>query len=215
MNAITFWTANHVAGTMLVLSVASGLGAYQYMLVRDKNGPIIFGQPPREWLRLVHEHPRPWRVATISFICAALGTTLGLALLALSLRDAGDPGFSAAGILAFAFGAVLWIIVLAARLSIDPWAGKVLAARGDVPDLYEPISRWNGVLFIIFTILAFGGVTAFGGAILATSLLPHWLGWATIVYSVLGLALLAITRDSLPIMHHTTPLVMGILLLLA
>lgn len=120
MNAIAFWTASHIAGAILVLSVASGLGIYQYMLVRDKNGPIIFGQSPREWLRLVHEHPRPWRVATIAFICATLGTTLGLTLLATLLHGAGDPGFSAVGLLAFAFGAVLWIIVLAARLSIDP-----------------------------------------------------------------------------------------------
>lgn len=52
-------------------------------------------------------------------------------------------------------------------------------------------------------------------AILATSLLPHWLGWATVIYSLLGLALLAITRDSLPVMHYSVPLVMGILLLLA
>jgi hypothetical protein len=36
-----------VTGMVLVLSVVSRLGAYQYMLVRDKNGPIIFGQPLR------------------------------------------------------------------------------------------------------------------------------------------------------------------------
>ncbi|HEX9413097.1 MAG TPA: hypothetical protein VF916_06295 [Ktedonobacterales bacterium] len=210
-----FWTASHVTGMVLVLSVVSGLGAYQYMLVRDKNRPIIFGQPPHEWLRLVHEHPRPWRVATISFMCATLGTTLGLAVLALLLQRAGDPGFSAAGVLAFAFGAVLWIINLAARLSIDPWAGNEQAATGNVPSIYEPTSRWNGVLFVIFTLLTFSGVTAFGAAILATSLLPHWLGWAAIIYSVLGLAQLALTRDSLPALHSTMPLVMGIALLAA
>jgi hypothetical protein len=48
--------------------------------------------------------------------------------------------------------------------------------------------------------------------ILATSL-PHWLGWAATLYSLAGLALLALTRDSLPALHSTVPLVMGIVLL--
>lgn len=215
MDALAFWTAKHVTGGVLLLSVVSGLGAYQYMLVRDKNGPIIFGQPPREWLRLVHKHPRPWRWATIAFMCAALATPVGLALLSMLLRSAGDPGFSAAGLLTFAAGTILWVIVLAARLSIDPWAGRELAATSAVPNMYEPISQWNGVLFAIFTILAFGGMTAFGAAILATSLLPHWLGWSAIIYSVLGLAQFALTRDSLPALHSTLPLMVGIVLLVA
>jgi hypothetical protein len=123
-------------------------------------------------------------VATVSFMCATLGTALGLGMLTLLLQRAGDPGYSAAGVLALAIGAVLWISNLAARLSIDPWAGKEPAATGIVPSIYEPLSRCNGVLFAIFTILTFSGVTAFGEAILATSLLPHWLGWAAIVLLV-------------------------------
>ena len=43
---------------------------------------------------------------------------------------------------------------------------------------------------------------------------PHWLGWAAIIYSALGLIILAITRDALPIMHHLMPLVFGIILVL-
>jgi hypothetical protein len=117
-------------------------------------------------------------------------------------------------LLAFAVGTVLWVILLASRLAVDPWAGKELAATGAIPDAYAPISRWNGALFAIFSYLAFGGVLAFGGAILATNLLPHWLGWATIIYSLGGLAIHTITHDSLPVMHHLMPLVIGIALLL-
>jgi hypothetical protein len=214
MGARAFWTVDHIAGLVLLLSAISALGAYQYMYVRDKHGPVIFGQPTREWLRLVHDHPRPWRAGTISFISAILGTTIGLDLLAIVLRHGGDPGFAEVGLLTFAIGAVFWVIILAARISVDPWAGKELAANSAVPELYEPVTRWNGTMFVIFTILAFAGVMMFGEAILSTSLLPHWLGWATIVYSVLGLLLLAVTRDVLPIMHHLMPLVIGIALLL-
>lgn len=214
MGAGAYWTADHIAGAVLVVGAVCALGAYQYMFVRDKHGPVIFGQPTREWLRLVHEHPRPWRAGTISFICAILGTTIGLDLLSIVMRRGGDPGFAEVGLLTFALGAVFWVIILAARISVEPWAGKELAAHSVVPALYEPVARWNGTLFVFFTILAFAGVVLFGAAILSTSLLPHWLGWATIGYSALGLLLLASTRDSLPVMHHLMPLVIGIVLLL-
>ncbi|HEU5439092.1 MAG TPA: hypothetical protein VFU88_07360 [Ktedonobacterales bacterium] len=215
MNGDVFWTASHVAGTVLMLSVLVAPGAALYMLVKDKNGPAIFGQPPHEWLRLVHDHPRPWRWATLSFLGAILVTLFGLVLLAGLLRDARDPGFSAVGLAAFAVGAVLWVIHLAARLTIDPWAGKELLATGAIPQAYAPISRWNGSLFSIFSILAFGGMLLFGAAILATPLLPAWLGWATVIYSLAGLALHTITGDSLPAMHHVMPLVIGLVLLLS
>lgn len=214
MNGYEILTAPHVTGVLLILATIFAPGISLYMRVKDKNGPMIFGQPPHEWLRLVHEHPRPWRWATISFIGAILVTLFGLDLLSGLLRDAGDPGFSEVGLLAFAFGAMLWVIVLAARLAVDPWAGKELAATGAIPDVYTALSTWNGALFAIFSYLAFGGVLAFGGAILATNLLPHWLGWATIIYSLGGLAIHTITHDSLPVMHHMMPLIIGIMLLL-
>lgn len=213
MNSSVIWTANHVTGIVLALSVVFAPGIALYMRVRDKHGPIIFGQPPREWLRLIHEHPRPWRWATLSFIGAILTTLFGLDLLSDLLRDAGDPGFSGIGLIAFAFGAVLWVIQLAARIAIEPWAGKELAATGVVPDTYTAISHWNGALFGIFSYLAFAGVLAFGAAILATPFLPQWLGWVTIIYSLAGLAIQTITHDSLPIMHHLMPTVIGVVLL--
>lgn len=214
MNGNVIWTANQITGSILALSIIFAPGISLYMQVKDKSGPIIFGQPPHEWLRLVHQHPRPWRWATLSFIGAILTTLIGLALLAGLLRGAGDPGFSQVGLLAFALGALPWIIVLAARLTIDPWAGKEMLAKGVIPDVYTALGKWNGAMFVIFTILAFAGVMSFGAAILATTLLPHWLGWATLIYSLAGLAILAITRDSLPIMHHLMPFVIGIILLL-
>lgn len=85
-----------------------------------------------------------------------------------------------------------------------------------LPDTYAV--AWSRVIMAATQLKlfeAFGGMLVFGAAILATSLLPHWLGWATILYSLAGLAHLALTRDSLPIPHQLMPLVMGIVLLLA
>jgi hypothetical protein len=209
------WSANHATAILLMLNILFAPGIALYMRVKDKHGPIIFGQPPREWLRLVHEHPRPWHWATLSFVGAMLVTLFGLTLLACLLRTAGDPGFANVGLVAFAVGAVLWITHLAARLTVDPWAGEELATTGEIPRAYAPLRVWNGALFAIFSYLAFAGVLLFGAAILATPLLPHWLGWITIIYSVGGLAIHTITRDSLPIMHHLMPFLTGVVLLLS
>ena len=214
MPGIAYLTPAHVAGILLILPIIFAPGVALYMRVKDKGGPIIFGQPPREWLRLVHEHPRAWFWATVSFMAAILIITGGLVLLAGQLRRAGDPGFADMGLLAFAIGAVLWVVHLAARLSVDPWAGNELAAKGSVPEVFTALSRWNWALYIIFMVLAFDGMLLFGGAILVTGLLPPWLGWATIAYSAAGLGILAAARDALPIMHHLMPLVIGITLLL-
>ena len=213
MPGIAYLTPAHVTGILLILPIFFAPGVALYMRVKDKGGPVIFGQPPREWLRLVHEHPRAWFWATLSFIGAILIITGGLVLLAGLLRRAGDPGYADVGLVAFVIGAVLWVVHLAARISVDPWAGNELAAKGVVPEVFTAIGRWNWALYIIFMILAFVGMLLFGGAILATGLLPPWLGWATIIYSAVGLLILAVARDALPIMHHLMPLVIGIVLL--
>ncbi|MGE5333300.1 MAG: hypothetical protein ACM3N4_01245 [Nitrososphaerota archaeon] len=213
MNGYEIWTAGHMTGVVLILGVLFAPGAALSMLVKDKNGPMIFGQPPHEWLRLVHEHPRPWFWATLSFLGGILLTLFGLDLLAGLLRGAGDPGFSEIGLVAFAFGAVLWVVYLAARLTVDPWAGKELAATGAIPESYTAISHWQGALFAVFSYLCFGGILLFGVAILATPLLPQWLGWVTLIYSLGGLIIHTVTHDSLPAMHHLMPILIGIVLL--
>ncbi|HEU0027909.1 MAG TPA: hypothetical protein VFQ25_12395 [Ktedonobacterales bacterium] len=176
---------------------------------------MIFGQPPREWLRLVFEHQALWRRATLLFITGVITTLLGLTLLGSLFRGAGDPGFSQVGLLAFAFGAVMWVINLAARLTVDPWAAKEMAATGKIPEVYTPITAWTGALFVVYTILTFTALALYGGAALATSLLPGWVGWASIIYGLAGLLLLAASRDAPPFLHYLMPILLGILLLLS
>ena len=209
------WAPQHVAGVTLIVGCALLLaGATLYTFVRDPDGPVIFGQPTREWLRLVHEHETYWRAATLLFICGVVMTTASLVLFTQLLRAAGDPGFSQVALFAFAFGAMPWVINLAARLTVDPWAGNALATTGSVPEAYAPISLWTGALFIIYTILSFVGLMLYGGAILSTHMLPQWSGWLAIVYGAAGLGIFAIAHDAPPFMHYLTPIVFGVLLLL-
>lgn len=215
MLSSTFWTQSRFTGIALIVGcLVFGGGGWLYWPIKDEKGAFIFGLPPREWLRLVFAHPRLWRWATILFISGVVVTVLGLAMFTRLLQDAGDRTFSQLGLIAFAFGAVLWVIHLAFRLSIDPWAAQETAKTAMMPDFYVPLTRWTGILFVIYTVLAFSALAAYGGAVLSTGVLPHWVGWISIVYGLAGLGLLGLTGDSLPVLHHLMPLLMGILLLL-
>jgi hypothetical protein len=84
-----------------------------------------------------------------------------------------------------------------------------------VPDFYVQLTLWTQPLFVIYTILAFSALAAYGGAILFTRVLPHWVGWFSIVYGLAGLALAGVTAGNAPpFLHHLMPILMGVLLLL-
>ena len=209
----TFWTQRHFTGLALILgALLFEIGAG--MPLRDKKGTFIYGLPPREWLRVIFDHPVLWQWANILFISGVVVTILGLAMFSSLLRDAGDRTFSQVGLIAFVFGAVLWVISLAFRLSIDPWAAQETARTAVLPEFYVPLTRWTGVLFVIYTILAFSALAAYGASVLSTHVLPQWVGWVSIVYSLAGLGLLGFTGDAPPLLHHLMPILIGILLLL-
>ncbi len=211
----TLWTEPRFTGLALILgALLFGFGGGLYTAVRDTKGNLIFGLPPREWLRVVFDHPRLWQWATILFISGVIVTILGLAMLTTLFWDSGDRAFSPLGLIAFAFGAVLWVIHLAFRLRIDPWAAQETARTAVLPEFYVPLTLWTHALFVIYTVLAFSAMVAYGGAVLTTHVLPQWAGWTTIVYSLAGLGLLAFTGDAPPFLHHLMPLLIGILLLL-
>lgn len=207
-------TMPRIAGALLILGAILALaGAGVATLAKDRDGPVIWGQPPSEWLRLVFEHQKAWRWGAILWIAGMVVTLLGLPPLTNLLGAAGDPGFAQAGLLAFSFAITLWVIGLSFRASVDIWAARTAAATHSVPETYAPLSAWSGAQFVIFTVTAFVALAIYGGAILATSLLPHWAGWASIIFALGGLAHLALTRDSYPVSHHVMLIVIGVLLL--
>jgi len=209
----TFWTQRRFTGITLIVGCLLFLAGTP-MPLTDTKGNFIYGLPPQEWLRVIFDHPVLWQWANILFISGVVVTILGLAMLTSLLRDAGDRTFSQLGLIAFAFGAVLWVIILAFRLSIDPWAAQETAKTAVLPEFYVPLTRWTGVLFVIYTVLAFSALAAYGGAVLSTHVLPQWVGWLCIVYGLAGLGSLGFTGDAPPLLHHLMPIVIGILLLL-
>jgi len=216
----TFWTWRPFTGIVLILGGVLFQGSAWIPLtigpptpLTDSKGTFIYLLPPQEVLGVVLHHQALWWWTNAFFMGSTIVTMLGLALLTMLLWQAGDPIFSHLGLILFVLAATLWLIQRAVPLSIDPWAAQELTRTGVMPGYYVPLTLWTQTLFAIYTLLAYCALAAYGGAMLSTRLLPRWMGWLTIVYSLAGLVLLGVTGDVPPFLYYLLPVVMGILLL--
>lgn len=131
-----------------------------------------------------------------SFIMlAVILTAVGFVLMERLLETHGEELFARIGSTAFLLAAVLLVI-----------AEVVGLRRG------EPI---YGLIFA-YVVLAFIGQAVLGVSMLGTDLLPRWIGWAAIAWSLGWLALLVIVSTGdvyFPVLHHVIPLAVGVSLL--
>ncbi len=216
----TFWTWRPFTGIALILGGVLFLGSAWIPLtlgpptpLTDSKGTFIYQLSPQATLDVVLHHQTLWWWTNTFFMGSTLVTLLGLALFTTLLREAGDRIFSHLGLILFVLAATLWLIQRAVPLSIDPWAAQELARTGVMPDYYVPLTLWTQALFVIYTLLAYCALVAYGGAMLSTRVLPKFMGWLAIVYGLAGLGLMGATGDVPPFLYYLLPIVMGLLLL--
>lgn len=216
----TLWAWRTFTGIVLLLGGVLFQGSAWIPLtigpptpLTDNKGTAIYSLPSKALLEVVLQHQTLWWWTNACFIGSTLVTLLGLALLTTLLRQAGDRIFSHLGLILFVLAATLWVIQRAVPLSIDPWSAQELARTGLLPDYYVPLTLWTQALFVIYTLLAYGALVAYGAAILSTGVLPRWMGWLALVYGLAGLGLMGFTGNAPPFLYYLLPLVMGIVLL--
>ncbi len=130
-----------------------------------------------------------------SMIAAFVVAALGISLLEIVLREAGETVLAHLGATAFLIGAVIGIIVEA----------SVLSTQGPMPALTVVTVA---VLFVAEAIL--------GGSLVASNLLPAWIGWTVVVWNIGWLVVFAIAKPDdiyYPILHFFPLLLIGITLL--
>lgn len=132
-----------------------------------------------------------------SFILAAVViTAIGFVLLAGALHNSSGRVLAIVGATTYLFGGVLLVTaeVLQPALGYDKLYGLV----------------------VIYVVMAFLAQAALGVALLQSSVVAAWIGWATIVWNIAWLVALPMLSPSdiyFPILHHVMPLVIGIVLL--
>ncbi len=210
----TFWTQRRFTGIILILGCVLYIAAVGFM-PRDTQGNFMVTLPARAALLLIAAQPSLFQWSISLFIGGTIVTPLGFALLTRLLWDAGDRIFSQLALITSLFGAALLVIYAALFLGISPLAAQETARTGVVPGYYLPFNSTTQPLFVMYTILTFSALAVYGGAVLSTRVLPHWVGWLAIVYGLLGLVSAGFVGGNVPpLVHYLLPMVMGILLLL-
>jgi hypothetical protein len=217
MKQYVFWTNRRFAGVVLLLGVLLfGSGTAMSVFLVDAKGTSIFLLPFQQGLRVIATHSLLWQWMNLLQMSGTVVTIIGLVFLTGVLRDAGNRTGSQIGLIAFLFSAVLWIIIVAFRLSVSLWVAQA-PIKAAIPGFYEPLYLWIEVLlFTISIILAFCAIAAYAGGLLATAVLPRWAGWITLAYAVAGLGLVVFAGAALvpPELAYLVFAFLGVLLLL-
>ena len=129
-----------------------------------------------------------------SFLMAAvILTAIGFVLLEGHFHNTDGRVLARTGATAYLFAGI--VLVAAEGLSLSPGFEN--------PGL---------ALFAICVVLAFLAQAGIGGALLQAGLLARWIGWVTILWSLVWLVVLpVITPEDIyfPILHHLMPLLIG------
>ncbi len=205
---------HRLTGALLILAgIPFAIGA-TLPVVGEKGNNRIFTLPVREHLQWVADNAATWRWANIFMGTVAVATLAALTVLSTILEGEGERTLSRLGLLGWLLAAVLWTVFSAFRAIISVRAAQQMVDTGTVPQYYEPLAEWGFALFYIYAVVGFLALVAYGGSLLQVGLLPAWVGWATIVFSVAMLVLLLIMGDTLPAFHYFPPLLIGISLLM-
>jgi hypothetical protein len=214
MVASDLFNEYRVTGMLLIMAFISFAIGGTLPVVGEKGNARIFTLPVREHLQAVANNAIVWRWANVFMGAAAVLLLAGLWLLTAMLVRAGERVFSRLGLVAMLVATVLWVVFSAFRAIITVRAAEEMTATGAAPASYESLAQWGFRLFFIYAVLGFLALTAYGVSLLQVGLLPGWVGWATIVFSVALLILMFIMGDTLPGFHYLPGLLIGILLLI-
>jgi len=211
-----FFNEYRLTGILLILAFVSFAIGATLPIVGERGNAGIFTLPVREHLLAVADNAAAWRWANIFMGAAAVILLAGLTMLSTILEGENERILSRLGLMGFLLAAVMWVIFSVFRATVTIRAAQELTTNvtiGAVPAYYEPLAQWGYALFYVYAVVGFLALAAYGGSLLQVELLPAWVGWATLIFSIAILTHLLISGDTLPAFHYLPPLLIGILLM--
>ncbi len=143
-------------------------------------------------------------------------TLLSYGMLTILLRKSGDEAIPLLAFILLLSSHLVLIFERTFDSSVTVWAAKELAHTSKVPELFPPLWQWmHTTVQQTFVYLGLLAIAAYGWAVLQSTVLPGWLGWASLGWSGVWLIVFLVAGDSLPAVLFIPPLVIGILALLA
>jgi len=206
-----FLTTTRVAGILLLLSILIMLGAVVLIAGQGKLGGMAAafgGVHPKSsdasGLRTIARFAVPFTMAQLA----------GFVLVTLLLAQAGDRELAVVALVLLVFWSVLAAVEGSFQASVTVWAAKETARTGTTPEFFEPLRRWlNSELQPLNMSFALVAMLLFSWSALRTGLLPSWISWAALAWSLLSFPLYYLVLGA-PLIILVTPMLFGIGLLM-
>jgi hypothetical protein len=185
-----------VEGSELVGSVlVAGLSIF---LVGAVGWRLDYQRPPQESLPLIHRDHRRWRWIHLWMVAAMPVTAAGLAGVPVILEGRDATVLAAMAAAVYVSGAFCWLVSLAFRLTVVPWAAEHTVNVGKLPDGFAVHDRWAGALYCVHMLTAYVASAVLGIAVLVSETGPAWLGWVGLGWGLAFAAGLVATRFAGP-----------------
>jgi hypothetical protein len=195
------------------LVLVAGLVVFAVGAVRWR---MAYQAPLEQALPVVHAEAGRWRWISAWMIVAMFFTPAGLLGLASLPVVEGTYALMAAAV--YGVGAVCWIASLSFRITVHSWAAERTSDTGVIPDGFDALSQWAGLLYTAHMASAYAAFAVLGVAVLAADHFAPWVGWLGIGGGVAFLAGFVATRFAgpfnPPFWAHTYTTLIGVLLLL-
>lgn len=169
----------------------------------------FWGMTTKEGLLWIAANPGKWSFSSISFIFSLMMAVAGLVLFNQTRHSDGAQLFTCIGFFLFFTGAIFWILNMGFRLSIAPWAAKILVETSVLPDSFIPLRLLETKLYDIFMVSTFLASSIYGLALLNSTQFTKGVGWFSIVYGLVAAFSFVAWRAPIPIMTLVVPLLLG------
>ncbi len=209
----TYWSVTRISGVLLLSSALIPIIGSIILIVATGYRPVIGGS--LQDLERLAPHVAAHRGALAFWVAGYLSALAGFGLLTSHMQESGSRAISFLALIGIAIVFIFVAIEATFHMSVTTWAARKVIQDSAVPSFYEPLQLWISMfvqpVYVVIGLLAIAG---FGWAFLRTGLLPDLVGWASIGWGALWLAVLVVFRVTIPGALPIMASVIGLALLL-
>ncbi len=200
------FSTNRMAGLLMLLSIVIMIAAVILIAAQGRLGGMAaaFGgigssNGDASGLRTIARFAAPYTMAQVA----------GFALFTLLLYQAGDRGLAVIALILLLYWSVLGAIESSFHASMTVWAAEEVARTGVTPPFFEQLRRWlNSELQPIYMSFGLLAMLLFSWSALRTGLLPNWIGWTALAWSLISFPLYYLVLGA-PLVILIPPLLFG------